>query len=260
MQCVDEAQKAQRLRSSGKLLEAGAALASCVRTSCPEAVRRDCSLWQREVVRTTPSILVRARDSDGAELGEVTLLIDQKRIVQSVGVQPISLDPGDHVVQFSYPGALPVTESVRLEAGRKNQLMTVSFTRLPQGASSEMSGRLRVPSPRSNAPAVLAWTATGLSLAAVSSFIYFGATGKSELDALKDACSSTCDPSSIDSANRKLTIADISLGVAFVSAGVATVFFLGQSEKDTKTPQTGGFDAKLAPRASGIIFDWQGRF
>ncbi len=260
VQCIDEAQKAQRLRSAGKLLEAGAVLASCLRTSCPEAVRRDCSLWQREVVRSTPSILVHATSSDGAEIGEVRLLIDEKRVVQSIGGQPISLDPGDHVVQFSYPGAVPVTESVRLEPGRKNQLMSVSFTRVRQAASSETSGGLRIPLPRSSAPNVLAWTATGLSLAAVGSFIYFGTTGKSQFDALKETCPSACDPSSIDSANAKLTIANVSLGVAFVSATFATILFLGRSEKDDKTPPTSGFGAKLAPKASGVTLHWQGQF
>src|SRR5258708_39759626 len=154
LQCASEAETGQRLRSAGKLIEAGAQLALCARAACPEAVRADCSLWQREVVRATPSILVHARDAAGAEIREVKLAVDEKRVVQSLGDQPISVDPGDHVIEFSRPGAFPVKETVRLEAGQKNHLVTVRFKLAPEGASSVRPdpGTLSVSQPSSNGP------------------------------------------------------------------------------------------------------------
>jgi hypothetical protein len=263
LQCAGEAEQAQRLRSAGKLLEAGAKLASCARAACPAAVRADCSLWQRDVVRATPSILVHARDAAGAEAREVVLVVDEKRVVQNVGDQAIDMDPGDHVIEFSRPGIFPVTETVHLEAGQKNRLVTIRFKAVPESVSSvppEPVG-LAITRPSSKGPNVLAWTATGLTLAAVGTFAYFGTTGKSQLDLVNDACATEagCDQASVDDAWRKLVIADVSLGVALVSACAATYFFIADDKND-ETPRKTTVGASLAPNKSGVILNWTGQF
>jgi hypothetical protein len=262
LQCANEVQIAQRLRYAGKLVDASKELANCARPACPQAIRSNCSLWQHEVIEEIPSILVHARDASGAELRDVRLVVDAKRAAQSPGDQPVNLDPGDHVIEFSHPGAAPVTETVHLEAGQKNHLVTVGFKRALEALplARPNLGTSAVSSASTNTPKVLAWTATGLSLAALGTFAYFGTTGKSELNALNETCQFGCEKSRIDGAWRKLVIADVSLGVAFASACAATYFFLAQGDNGDKTQHNTKVVASLAPGASGVTIHWRGEF
>jgi hypothetical protein len=65
--------------------------------------------------------------------------------------------------------------------------------------------------------------ATALSL---GSFAYFGITGRADADRLRGTCAPTCTGAQVSSVRRKLIAADVSLGVAAVTAAVGTYLFL----------------------------------
>ena len=66
----------------------------------------------------------------------------------------------------------------------------------------------------------------GLSLAALGSFTYFGLSGRGMERALSDECSPRCSDARVDSVRTQYVIADVSLGIAVVSLGIATVLAL----------------------------------
>jgi hypothetical protein len=71
-----------------------------------------------------------------------------------------------------------------------------------------------------------------VSAVAVASFATFGAVGKSDIDDLRATCAGHCKQSDVDSAWSKLIVADVSLGVGVVAAGLATWLFLAPRKRD----------------------------
>ena len=85
----------------------------------------------------------------------------------------------------------------------------------------------------------------GLGIVALGSFGYFGVTAIRQRDDLESDCAPGCSQDDKDSVDRKLLIADISLGVAVLSLGAATWIALSSGKKEgdvaiSATPLPGG--------------------
>src|SRR4051812_23385078 len=76
--CLAASEKAQQLRSAGKLGDAREQLNVCGRPECPKLVQQDCTLWMTELLASLPSIVPSAKDRKGRDLVDVRLTIDGK--------------------------------------------------------------------------------------------------------------------------------------------------------------------------------------
>jgi hypothetical protein len=217
--CVTAFVEAQKLRKSGSLVKARAELVTCAQTSCPEVVRDKCVAWLPEVEAETPSVILVAKSGDGSDLTDVEVHIDQESATRRIDGQSIPLDPGEHVFVFRR-GDERKEQRVVLSARNKDRQVEVSFIEdAPKPAPK--------PKPRKKSVPVGVYVLGGVGVVALGSFGYFGITALRDRSDLKERCAPGCTQDEKESVDRKLLIADISLGVAVVSLGAATWIFLG---------------------------------
>ncbi len=146
------------------------------------------------------------------------------------------MDPGEHVLRFEARGE--TAQEVRLVAieGQKLRRLQVSLGHpAQQGSTSPESAPARVERP----VPLATWIAGSVGVAALGTFAAFGIKGAIDHGNL-DACRPAgCSPSQIDSDRTELRIADVSLAVAAVAAGVAAVFFFTRPEVHLPPALTG---------------------
>jgi hypothetical protein len=110
--------------------------------------------------------------------------------------------------------------------GEKNRVLRVTF----EADAPTPSPRAPPPAPAPPSPdrpiPVVAYVLGGVSVAALGSFAYFAIKGKIEQTDLESRCAPRCRQDEADSMRTKYLVADVSLGVAVLSLGVATVVVL----------------------------------
>lgn len=192
--CIASYEQGQRLHKSGDLLGAKAELLTCMFPTCPEALRRDCSVWLQQVEAATPTMVVEARDPAGYDVA-IDVTVDGAPVRQASGT-PIAVNPGPHVVEVR-AGAAPTT-SYRLtaRAGEKGRRLHVVFP---------------PPVPRE------VWILGGLGVVEAGVATYFVWRGHDELD----DCASACSPGDKESVRVANTAAGVSAGLAALSLGAA---------------------------------------
>jgi hypothetical protein len=225
--CVEAAHQGQALRANGALRRAREALLECSAEVCPRVIRSDCTRWVAEVEASLPSIVVLA-SADGRDVADVSVALDGVPLLARLDGKAIPLDPGPHTLRASH-GDRAVEEQILIGEGDKNRKVVVDFGR-PAASSPQPdvpSERRPVSLPvQARRPPVLAWVAAGLGVAALGSFTYFAIDGKSDYRALERSCAPECSDADIGRSRDKLLVADVSLGVAAVSALVATILVL----------------------------------
>ena len=233
-ECFDASERAQELRSAGKLADARARLLVCVREGCPDVVRNDCARWLAEIDRLLPTVVLGARDSRGRDLPDVTVHMDGAVLAQRISGQAIAVDPGEHVFRFEHPGAEPVELRAVIGEGEKGRSVVASFPG-PPGAA--VGGDEWTP----RDVGTIAVGGFGLAAAGVGAVLWI--VGTSEIDDLRDQpCNSpgpggTCD---VDAARAKLLVGDIAVATGVIAIGVATLLYLTRPR------------ANITPRAAGM--------
>jgi hypothetical protein len=212
--CAAAAEEGQSARDRHALRDARAALVRCGGTDCPEAVRRDCVAWLDDVERRTPTAVFFADAGPGRDLTDVRVLLDGVLVAPRLDGRSVAVDPGEHRVRFVREDGRAEERSVLFVEGEKNRKVEARFADAP-----------RPPVPERAGPSPWAWAAAGVGVAGLAGFTAFGLAGRSDLATL-DRCSPRCDPSDVDAARTKYVLADVSLGIAIVGLGVATVLFL----------------------------------
>jgi hypothetical protein len=216
-QCIGEHVEAQLARKKGQLLAARGHLEQCSASSCPTLLRQECAALKQGVEADLPSVVVGAIGADGQPTTAPRVSIDQATTLLPLGGQPIPLDPGEHVLRFQLPsGELRELKIVLAESERERRVVadfrpSTSLERAPEERSW---------------PKVVLYTSIGVGAAAVGSFTIFALSGRSlesDLDRCKPRCS---DAAEVDRMRSRYLIADISLGVALVAAGVGTYAWL----------------------------------
>src|SRR5690348_13121654 len=66
----------QVARSAGKLRSALAQFRQCSQDPCPEFIKADCAQWASQVAADIPTIVIAARDANGADVAAVRVLVD----------------------------------------------------------------------------------------------------------------------------------------------------------------------------------------
>jgi hypothetical protein len=239
--CIEAHADAQVLRRDGKLRAAHEKLLACAAEGCPAPVRSDCGRWIEEVRAQQPTVIFAAKDANGADLAEVRVRVDGAPAAEALDGKEVAVDPGSHAVAFEKIDDGRVVEtSVVVKESEKGRVVSVTFP----GAPVEAPPPSRDPLP---------WVFAGVGVVALGSFVYFGLRGRSQLNDLESTCAPRCDPADRDAVHTKLLVADVSLGVALVSFGVATWLFL-------RKPAGPSSDVAIAPVPGGAMVAWGGAF
>jgi hypothetical protein len=220
--CSEAYVAGQHLQRDGKLIEAARKLLVCARSPCPAALQPECAEWLANVQRATPSIVIRATTARGQDVGDARVLVDGRPFLDRLDGAPHELDPGEHQVRVEPAVGPAVEQRVLLSSAEKSRLLTVVIPEAPAPVVAPVD---TAPAP-SRRPA---FAFGGAGLAATGAFVYFGATGLS----LWNECHVGCAASHVDAGNRAWIGADVSLGVALASFGLATYFFLRPGPKAT---------------------------
>ncbi len=207
--CFDAYEAAQRFKLASRYRGARQQAIVCSNEACPAELRRDCVRWLTDLDGHTPSIVVAAR-AGAVEVGQVHVLMDGELIAQQLDGSALPVDPGTHRFRFEAGAQAPIEMTIVVQDGEKNRRIDVQF------AASI---------PTSSGRSIAAWTLTGVGAAALISFAGFAIAGRSKKSDLED-CKGHCAQQDVDVVTRDYLIADISLGAAAVSAGLATWLFL----------------------------------
>jgi hypothetical protein len=214
-------------------LEARDTLLACSNQGCQPAVRADCVAWFEQVSDTIPSVLVSAKSGKKDEVN-VHVMVDAKPFTSRLDGKPIELNPGLHIFRFEAPSVDPVEEQILLLPGEKNRLVSVTLGEPepePNKAPSPVVRERDVGPPGGAAPRpipFLDYVFGGLTVVGAAGFAGLTVIGTNERRSLESSCRPVCRPSQVDEVHRKFVIADVSLGVAIVSAVAAGVVFLAR--------------------------------
>ncbi len=212
-ECVAESDSGQRLRDSGKLLEAQRAFVACAAESCPAIVRTDCGAWLSAVVPRIPSLVISLRDSTGQDIPPAKLWIDGKIVTDGAAGNALQLDPGPHTLRIQHASDL-LEERVTLADGEQGRL--VRFV-IPVDRPTSLT---------SKPPDTRAWALAGSSLVALGVAVGLGLSARADRTDLSRTCGQRCSDAQLAPVRQKLLIGDIALGVSALSAGGAIWFWL----------------------------------
>jgi len=255
--CVSAADAAQQLRSDGKLRDARAALLVCAREACPGIVRADCAQWLSEVEAAIPTLVVRAQDTHGRELGDVRVLLDETALSSTLDGLPIAVDPGEHTLVCERAGSKQYREVIVLHTGEKNHVVSAT---LQDVDAAVPPGALTPPRPaRSTWRTTTAAGLAGLGVVALGTFAYFGISGRSDVAHLRSSCAGHCAPDEVDAARNKLILADVSLGLSVAASAAAAWLFFGAPALPKSTAPSARSLA-VGPVAGGVAAVWVERF
>src|SRR6185436_4839284 len=94
--CVDSHSKGQDARDQGKISLARKLFLTCAQATCPALVQGDCARFTDDLTRLQPTISFVARDSNGADLPDTTVYVDEALLTTRLDGQLHDLDPGKH--------------------------------------------------------------------------------------------------------------------------------------------------------------------
>jgi hypothetical protein len=251
-ECLEANDQAQDLRRAGKLIEARAKLAVCVATTCPGAVRQDCSRWLGEVNEAIPSLVFEASNSAGNDVAAVRVTMDGKPFAEKLDGSALQVDPGKHLFTFDDAGGhAHVEKTVDVREGVKDRHVSVVLgarlgTDTP--ADAEAHPHLAGPDHPSSTP-TSAYVALGLAGAAVIAGSVF--TG------VYVAADSHCPNQKCPSGNAA-PVAQWGVGISFGVAAVAAVVglvLLGSQHDQPGTAQASTVEPRLRFGPTGV--DWR---
>lgn len=245
--CIDAHASGQREAMAGRLKRAAELFASCGSSEeCPEAIRTECVDFYRDTERNVPTVILRAVDAQGKDLTDVRVYSGEELLTESLDGRALALDPGKYALRFIDPKGTIVRRDVLVREGEKNRAVSV---RMPRRTDTDSDAEVtHTPAEggidQESLPAAF-WISAGVGAAALTSWGVFALLGRARESELSE-CSPNCGPSrrnDFDTMRRDYLIADVSLGVAVASAGVAAwLYFPSQ-----RSPATEGSSGTHGP-------------
>lgn len=218
---------AQQDRALGHLLRAKVALLQCSAGSCPELIQADCGRWLDEVTAELPTVVLAARASDGRELHDVRVRVDDQAGPVAVDGKSIALDPGPHTFVFQAAGLDPVSVHIVASAGKRNETVAATF---PVPA-------LEADVPDASTTAI--WGLLGVGAVTLGGFAGLAIAGEVEFRDLEGDCAPRCDVDTVDRVRGELIAADVLLATSAAVFASALVVYLA-------TPSGAGIAATAA--------------
>lgn len=266
--CVTAAETAQQQRSEGKLRDARLSLHLCSRDVCPALVRNDCTQWLTEIEASLPTIVLRATGPRGQDITDIKVSLDGQAFADKVDGLPLEVDPGPHVLTAVRPGSKPVRQELTFYTNQRNR--TVSLVLEDVDPQPDGAGELHV-STDNTAPKRLGaapFVFGALAVVALGSWTYFGLTSNAEAKRLDESCGphgpgsggiGHCSSSQVTPVRNKQIVADLSLGVGVISAGISTWLFL-KANKSSTTTALPAREIFASPTPGGATAFWIERF
>jgi hypothetical protein len=220
--CIDANESAQIAQRAGRLREAREHLIFCARDACPGAVRSDCARLLTELLQVQPTVVVDAHDTSGAETTKVRMYLDGVRVADALTGLEVELDPGPHTVRFELAdGGRSKELQIVVKEGEKRRRLIADFS------EPKAEGPLKTsPAPAQPAHArspLAPWIFGGVAAVAAASYGVLAGLGYAREKDLASSCAPHCSAGAIASVRRDYIVADVWLGIAVVSLGVAIV-------------------------------------
>jgi hypothetical protein len=238
-QCIAASETAQRQQQQQQLTAARATLDTCLATTCPAAIREDCTKLRTAIDAELPTLTVEVRDTRGQISSNATLTIDG-RAAQPAGSAAIPLDPGPHSVLVEAPGFGSKSVEVTLARGQKNHREQVQLVKKDPKATYRGLGL----------------AAGGVGAMVLGVGLYYGIRAKLTYDDAKEHCPAgprSCDAEGVkggDDAHDQASTATtaVILGGALLAGG-AYLYFANQSTEVAVGPALGPRSVALDVRA-----------
>ena len=233
--CVSAADRAQDLRTAGKLRAARTELLVCTQQTCNAVVRADCEKWLREIDAEAPSIVVQATDARGNAVRDVHATVDDAPVADGAA---LTVDPGSHLVRVTTRGGESAERRVVVSLGERGRRIDVRFdsvldedgskARPPRPAQDDESSRTvsapETPKRSLVVPIVLA----SLGVAALGTFVGFEVAGHSAYSDLESGCGRTrsCTDAQVDPVRGQFVGATVALGVSVAAVAAAVLVYI----------------------------------
>jgi hypothetical protein len=262
--CVQAHASGQREAKAGHLEAASELFASCVSLDgCPDTIRAECAEFYKNTERSMPTLIFAALDERGGDLIQVRVSADDRVLTETLDGRPIALDPGEHHFKFELASGELLESDVLVHQGEKNRIVSMRAKLGSKPVEETPAPSAEATSSRRQLPASF-WIASGVSAAALVSFGTFALVGHGKQSTLND-CSPSCSANhqaDYDTMRRDYLIADISLGVAVPSAGVAAWLFLRSDRPATTEQQAAvspwssvGVTPLVSTRGAGLVLN-----
>jgi hypothetical protein len=244
--CLEAHIAGQRLLKEGKLKDAAAELERCANDSCPKVVRRDCRAMVEDAKAKIPSVELDVSDHTGVPVTDATIVIDGKATELESG-QTVELNPGKHWARVIGKDGRSVEVTFDLEEGQKRVRVKATLPAPPRKETAKAKDdEASVP--------VATWIGGGVAVVGLIGFSVFALSGSSKESDL-DACKPRCDDRSVyEDMKRDYLIADVSLVVSVVAAGVGAYFYF--TKDDTKQEQAPVSWGRVRALAAGAGLDF----
>lgn len=224
--CVDAYEGAQVATKRHQIARARQQVGVCLATTCPSVLRSECAQWMKDLEARQPTVVLQCTGPDGKPATNAEVRLDGAPLPHALDGAALDMDPGSHELVFSLAGERPLTVRAVVREGEKLQRVTAAFpTRTPvvvvapppPPAPRPMIARRPVP-----------WTVYalgGLGIVGTGAFVGLGVWGNAGKDDLQ-GCKPDCSKDATGEVRGRYIAADISLGVAVVSLGAATILYL----------------------------------
>jgi hypothetical protein len=156
----------------------------------------------------------------GEDVIHVQVRVDGAIVSTTLDGRAVFVDPGAHVVSFDADGSR-VDRHLVVAEGERNRKVTVVFGESAPSARAERGAAGASPGV---ALPILAYVFGAVATVALGTSVFFGLSGKSQLDDLH-RCAPTCADSGVTALRRDMIVTDVSLGIGTLAA-VATAWLV----------------------------------
>jgi hypothetical protein len=222
--CATAYESAQELRKAGELLRAQEALEVCAQDSCGNFMHRECTVWLEQLQQELPSVILSAKDAEGAPLQNVEVSVDGVPLSSALNGAAIVVDPGLREFRFNVKGRVEISQRVNIREGEHERPIEVRFGAVAADSSPPDAAPEKIlpaGSGRSPAPYVIG----GIGVLGLAGFGVLGALAKNAQRELQQ-CLPECAPTHADGVSNLYAAANVSFGVGILGIGTATVLLL----------------------------------
>jgi hypothetical protein len=137
--CNESYEQGQVLRKDHKLADAREQFRTCVNTCTLEAKKKACGDWLAAVDHDIPTVVVSAKDANGATLIAVTVTLDGKPFATSLNGRAMEVEPDAHTFEFQTPDGARVEVKVVVAEGEKAKPVSATFAKGPADETKAQS-------------------------------------------------------------------------------------------------------------------------
>jgi hypothetical protein len=224
--CLDAATKGQRHRDLHRLVEAREQFRICASAGCPAVVQSDCGGWLQDVERELPTVVLSAKNADGADLVEVKVTMDGQPFASKLDGQAAAVNPGAHTFRFEGPAGASFERRVVVREGERSQPVAVVLAAGPATtvAAPALTAPSAEPRPSSSPWRSVGWVVGGVGAAGMATGLVVGAFALGDRSAHCDA-GNACDPGTASAIKSAALAADVALiaGGVLAASGLALV-------------------------------------